>query len=251
MRPLHSSTSPTRTTPKRLSPSSSKRGGGLGQRSESYVKLADFDGKKQRDARRSRRESTRVLRCRCTCVMLVAVLTFLGLNTMSPYGIFRVVQYEVLTEWRLGRAGATNMFAGPLSLITGEDEWRVIFLTRCPTHACRGCHYELAVPPHQRSAAQSPRVEVTDTSVVNSALGLYTVHEAIFSGHVWHQPPSYEVQVRDAARRSRQADEEAAHVRPCPARGGLLALAPTRAVPHRATSRRLALQHWFRSRHSC
>jgi hypothetical protein len=146
--------------------------------------------------------------------MLAAAFTFLALNTIFPYGILRVVQYEVLTEWRLGRAGATNMFAGPLSLITGEDEWRVIFLTRCPKHACRGCHYELAAPTG-RANAVSHRVEVKDTSVVNSALGLYTVHEATFSGSdVWRRAGTYEVHVRDAARRSRQADEEAAHVRP-------------------------------------
>lgn len=135
-------------------------------------------------------------------------------SSWRRYGILRVVQYEVLTEWRLGRAGATNMFAGPLSLITGEDEWRVIFLTRCPKHACRGCHYEL-VAGTSRGNAVSHRVAVADTSVVNSALGLYTVHEAIFSGDGWGRSSSYEVHVRDAARRSRQADEEAAHVRLC------------------------------------
>ena len=212
MRPLHSA-SPTRSSPKRLSPQAAVAKRGLGQRTESYVKLAEFDGKKERDARRARRNPTHTLKWRCTCVMLAAAFTFLALNTIFPYGILRVVQYEVLTEWRLGRAGATNMFAGPLSLITGEDEWRVIFLTRCPKHACRGCHYELAAPAG-RAGAVAQRVEVTDTSVVNSALGLYTVHEAIFSGgDVWRRAASYEVHVRDAARRSRQADEEAAHVR--------------------------------------
>ena len=32
----------------------------------------------------------------------------------APYGVFRVVQYELLAEWRLGRAGTMNVFAGPL-----------------------------------------------------------------------------------------------------------------------------------------
>ena len=228
-------------TPKRLSPGSSsatfKRGLGSGggggphaqgqaglARSESLVKLRDFD-KKERDARRTRREAARQLRCRCSCAVLGLVIFLLLVvpGIWAPYGVLRVVHYELLTEWRLGRAGATNMFAGPLSLLTGEDgEWRVVFLTRCPTHACRGCHYDLApAPTRGEHYPPTASVAVKDTAVVNSALGLYTVHEAIFApgrSRPLRQPASYEVRVRDAARRSRQADEEAAHVR-CPAEG--------------------------------
>ena len=81
MRPLHSA-APTRTSPKRLSPQAKR---GLGARTESFVKLAEFDGKKERDARRARLDSNRAFRWRCTCVMLAAAFAFLALNTMFPY----------------------------------------------------------------------------------------------------------------------------------------------------------------------
>jgi hypothetical protein len=88
MRPLHSA-APTRTSPKRLSPQAAVAKRGLGPRTESYVKLAEFDGKKERDARRARLDSTRTFRCRCTCVMLAAAFAFLALNTMFPYAARR------------------------------------------------------------------------------------------------------------------------------------------------------------------
>ena len=109
------------------------------------------------------------------------------------------------------------------ALRCGPEQIRVFdLLTRCPTHACRGCHYDLApAPTRGEHYPPTASVAVKDTAVVNSALGLYTVHEAIFApgrSRPLRQPASYEVRVRDAARRSRQADEEVAHVR-CPAEG--------------------------------
>jgi hypothetical protein len=150
--------------------------------------------------------------------LIVGLLLFLPI--WGPgYGLVAVVHYELLTEWRLGRSGSQHIVTGPLTLLTGEDEWHVTFVTRCPSHSCGGCHYELRpqFPLNQPGVA----VPVVDTAVQRSAVGSYTAHSALLtsaSGGNLLQPLRWTIGVRDQRLRSEQLDEEAAHLR-CPGEG--------------------------------
>eukprot|EP01049_Picozoa_sp_SAG25_P010520 SAG25_NODE_1158_length_3743_cov_2.497256_2_plen_201_part_00 len=73
---------------------------------------------------------------RCLLLASVVVLMVMFLPIFGPFGAWVVLHNELLTEWRLGRSGSHHILAGPVSLLTGDDEWQVVFVTRCPPHEC-------------------------------------------------------------------------------------------------------------------